>query len=531
MSFVDPLWEFVLEDYEEEDNGWGRRRSNRKKKEAARNEGSYFNFFGGDSDQKKSRKAYQSDDRNDADVSGRRELSKVNLTRNDSRGSASSWGRKSKISSSKSSKKYSNDGKDGFWDVITGAPPAATIQKNNARKSSPNKNSKNRVLRKKNASESIKRSQSNVLGNSQPKPLVRTSSTKSEKSKSGFKKRFRRNQSTKSSEKNRVSKPEVKQTIPNKPPQSAKLPDDDGFYPIDFFHHIADSLDPWIVDSSVASSSEESSITIDDDEDTRSYTSSQVQNEDGVVAKSESRSSVRARDEKSNYKLESLLDQPLPDSKSAKPKGNTHHQKQSTKEETGVTEIRLRVNPGGNTLSEQVIKANPNLYYSFPEDAQKFLHKDDVSSKSRPSFDASESDNSSVVSRIKQHLKIKPKQPRVVKDRDSRKIAKDSIRPTSKEMKPPTAVHIQKKPEARDDWEDIEHQKKCQLWKRGSCNSERTCKNDSTNLFGKADETEVFPTSRVVKVRSQFLRMTMTAMKIWMSVTRNQIKNRVIVLL
>jgi len=537
---VDPLWEFVLEDYDEEDRGRGRKAENRKTKDSSK-DGKYFNFFGGVAGQNEStppKKLNGSENKDDNDITTKKVLNKTHIPPNksmDSKSSTGSWSFKSKIDSSKSIKQekrneYRDDKEDGFWDVITGAPPAATIPKKGIKKklSNQNGNSRELVLKKSvsgsSMNSSLKRTQPKLSANSQSKAFV-TASRKSEKSKNMFKKRFRRNHNTKSpqvisTEKN-VSEIDLKRAAPGKPPKNIKTSQDKAFDPMNIFFQIADSLDPWGGDPSVSSyeiDSLDETATIDAEDygetsipvgknvdrsvlPTGSNNSFKSRQNNVKGSNSMDRSSVRARDNKSSNKLESLLDQSLPDPIYMDPKRRPCNVAQSMEEESGVTtEIRLRVNPGG-TLSEEVFKKHNNVHGNRQQEEQKLsnLNKN-LYSKLRPSFDDSEdSDTSSDMSTSKQSSLFELKQSDAIEEEDSI-ISRERNRSASNEIRVPMDVHVTKETRCSDDaeGEDSGGAKKCALWNTAICSSEKACKNDSMNRSRKSDAANVFPSSRVI---------------------------------
>jgi len=572
MSFVDPLWEFVLEDYEEEERGrlhlLGSSKKKRDKKSGSNEflDSNYFNFFDSgkklqhDSDigQDKSWSVDWFDGRDDSDVSNRKQPKKVNVPSSkstDTKLSTGSLSLKPNLRSSKSSKQdkhndYRDDNDDGFWDVISGAPPAATIPKRSVSRSANSKNSKSCVLLlKRSTSESSrnssqKGSQSNVSVKSQSKVSV-ISSTKSEtnnndKKKTVLKKRFKWNQNLKPPEESSPGMKEysvqslnVKHTTLTKNEKHSKTPsigekeEELPLGPMDLFFQIADSLDPWGPEPSETSSSDSDSSdgtgTVDDDDDdddgkssmagknadqseldARAPDLSRSQRSEAKGSKSTSRSSVRTRDNISSGKLESLLDQPLPDPNAFYPNRYPYHSNQAPKRGNFIsTEIRLRVNPVGNTLSEEVYKTNTNMHENREHDVQKLPSwEEDVSSKSRPSFDASESRAISAdILKLNQSFEGAPKQSEIITKENTIKNTSDRSKLTSNEMRVPMDVHITEMSESiigDCEGEEFESTKKRDLWKKAMCGINNAGRNDFINRLRKSDAAEVFPSSRVI---------------------------------
>eukprot|EP00536_Pseudo-nitzschia_multiseries_P002879 jgi/Psemu1/295003/fgenesh1_pm.41_\ len=520
MSFVDPLWEFVLEDYEEEDNSVRSQKGSGKRGSSSKG-GTLFNRFGSDGGQDESRKYESRDGRDDNNVSTRWGSNKKTLSRNrsmESKSSTGSWGLKSKKASSKSTRKekrteYRDDGEDGFWDVITGAPPAATIPKKSSSKYTANKNSKNHgLLIKKTASESSKNSsykgsESKYSGNNRSKSLV-TSSSRSEKSNKGFKNRFRRSQSPKSLRGNSMeqsaSRPIVTTTSLKGSPEKKKSSKDEGFDPVDLLFQIADSFDPWGADASDVSYSECESLdgtaTVGDEVDGEN---SIIENIRGTESQRYPRSYNASPEGRSGVKLGSLLDQRLPDRTSIDPKRHPYHSTKSTTDESAVsTEIRLKVRPGGNTISEDVFNKHQNNDRRNIERFEPLRSNFDENSSatSRPSFDATVDSNNSTDVVVQRHYSKNMTEEQGAIEENKRNAGKVGSKFTSNDMKVPRNVHIANGPATRDDGinQDFEGTKRCSLWKKASCGSKKNRNSDSPNRLRESGAAEAFPTSRII---------------------------------
>jgi hypothetical protein len=459
MSFVDPLWEFVLDDYYEEE---GNRRGRGK--------------------------------------------------RTDAKSSSGSRGFLANLSSPKISKRveYRDDEADGFWDVITGAPPVATIPKRRSKSFSGRTKSgrglsllSKKSTTKSTRSSSLTRSQSNL---SEPEM------SNNDKIKSGFKNRFSWNQNSKSEEdasmmEYSVQKLDVKHTTLSNDRDDAES---ETFDPMDLLLHIADSLDPWGIEPSEASNSDvdsnDGTCTVDDDEgDGSSYIASQYADESIVSmgfpessesqisevkpSKSTSRSSTHTRNKKLSGKL-SLLDQQLPNPTTFDPNRYPYHSKEPRKEENGdSTEIRLRVNPGGNTLSEEVYRTSRNTH----ENSEQVVRKPPTWNEKRYPRYRQSSDSDALKS--SQMLERASKQPDIdVKDKRTISTG-ESNKPTYDEIMGPTNLGAES---SIRDGEEFENAKTPKVLKKAMCGLNKSCMNDSSDRSRSLDAAEAFPSSRVI---------------------------------
>lgn len=454
MSFVDPLWEFVLDDYyEEEGNLRGRSKKRADAKSPSGNRGFMANLTG-----------------------------------------------------SKNSKRveYRDDEEDGFWDVITGAPPVATKPKRRSKSFSGRGRS---LLSKKSTtqstrSSSLTRSQSNL---SEPEM------SNNDKKKNGFKQRFPWNQNSKSEEdasmmEYSVQNLDVKHTSLSNDREDAES---DTFDPMDLLLHIADSLDPWGVEPSEGSTSDvdsnDGSVTVDDDEgDGSSYIPSQYADESIVSvgfpdssesqmsevksSKSMSRSSTHTRNKKSSSKLGSLMDQQQPNPTTFDANRYPYHSKESRKEENGdTTEIRLRVNPGGNRLSEEVYRTSKNTH----ENSEQVVRKSPTWNEKRYPRYRQSFDSDALQSR--QMLERASKQPDIAAEDERTTSTAETSKPTFDEIMGPTNLGSESGNSRRDDdGEEFKIAKPPKVLKKVLCGLNKSCVSDSS------DRLRRLPSSRVI---------------------------------
>jgi hypothetical protein len=463
MSFVDPLWEFVLDDYYEEE---GNRRGRSKK-------------------------------------------------RGDVKSSSGNRGFMANLTGSKNSKRveYRDDEEDGFWDVITGAPPAATRPKRRSKSFSGRGRS---LLSKKSTtqstrSSSLTRSQSN---------LSEAEMSNNDKKKNGFKQRFSWNQNSKVEEdasmmEYSVQKLDVRHTGLSNDREDAES---ETFDPMDLLFHIADTLDPWGVDPSEDSTSDvdsnDGSATIDDDEgDGSSYIDSQYADESIVsvgfpdspesqmseVKSSNliSRSSAHTRNKNSSGKLGSLLDQQQPNPTTFDANRYPYHSKEPRKEENGdTTEIRLRVNPGGNRLSEEVYRTRNNTH----KNSEQVVRKSPTWSEKRypryrQSFDSD-------ALQAHQMLERASKQPDIDLEEERTLSTAETSKPTFDEIMDPTNLGSESSNSIRDD--DVEEFK---IAKPPKVVKKAMCGLNKSRVIDSSDRLRRLPSSRVIvdgKIHSGF---------------------------
>jgi len=506
MSFADPLWEFVLEDYEDEESNrlaiFGK---SKKKKEKNSAESWKLDWF---------------DDRDDRAISnGKKRVNDPVVKKTNDKLPTGSRGLIANLSRKSGNRnEYRDDKEDGFWDVISGAPPAATIPKRSNGNSGNTKISKGRGLLSKKST--LKTSKKSSLIPSQSN-TSESEMNNNDKKKNGFKKRFSWNQNSKSAEDVStkgypIQNVDVQHATLAYDREDAKTPsaikkNDSTFDPLDLIFQIADSLDPWGIDPSEASTSEIDSIygtgTVDDDEgDGNAYESmlnlgfpesSESQIIDTKPSNSMSRSSIHTRNKKSNSKPELLFDQQLPKPTTFDHNRYPYHSKQPTKEKDSFsTEIRLRVNSGGNTLSEEVYKTSSNMQENCEQTVRKSPAWDEEKSlRSRPSFDASNVLKSSqMFEGVSKQLSVVAKEKKTI-------ITSERNKSISEEMRVPTDVHITKRSEScicYDEGEEFENAKKLNVFKKAVCGLKKVGRNDLINRLRRSDAAEVFPSSRVI---------------------------------
>jgi len=398
MSFVDPLWEYVLEDYEDEE--------------------SYRRDFFGRSKRADSKP----------------------------RGFISNLGSKNRT-------EYRDEEEDGIWDVISGAPPAATIPKRS-------KSNKGRSLLSTKSSSNTNRNIS--LPQSQLNHSERESNI-SEKKKKVFKRRFSWNPNSKSTE-DVSMKRDLNKTLTDGRESSKRHVEREGndsaFDPMDLLFHIADTLDPWGVDPSESSASDtDSQETVDDEVDGALHMTDQFADE--ITERQPSKAT----------------------SKNSKPQG--------TKDENGcTTEIRLRVNRE-NTLSEEVYQTSTNKEQKSERNIRTSSRWDEERyPRRRSSFDPD-------VLKPNQKVERKSKQSNLISK--GKRCTPNRERKTSgMEERVPTNVHISERsdPDIRDDsGEDVGKSKASKSFSKVICGSKNNDKND---CLRRSDGKEVFPSSRVM---------------------------------
>ncbi len=302
MSFADSIWEFVLDDYEDEQSSFASKFARKKKKKKQNKSFKNRSFFGG--------------------------------------------------SKRESRSEYRDEEEDGIWDIITGKPPKAAELRKSRSFSGRTETSSARNSRTRSAS--LTRSHS-------------TDTTSSDKKKNVFTKRFSRKKNQKYSDDHTAKKVSVKETalVDSRDDRPPSDDDDEEFDPVDLLlTKIADTLDPWGVDSDGSFSDGDSLEGSDEDGDRSSF------------AGSESYASVQQHSRSKNARNKtpkSLLQSPKPvrfDSSKY-----PYHSKQKNGGNSHSTEIRLRVDPVGTTLSEEIIekkeKTNEDESQGVPSDEEK----------------------------------------------------------------------------------------------------------------------------------------------------------------
>ena len=437
MSFVDPLWEFVLDDYEDEN-------------------ASLFSKFS-----RKKKKKYKNDEKS---VGSRSFLSKRKETRAEYRDDIP-------------------EEQDGFWDVISGKPPAAARMRRSrsfdGRTSSrgrDNTMSKNNKTR----SSSLTRSQSSVS----------EADTNEKKKRMFSKKRFTWNQNQKSPDNSSLRE----YAAPNaRNVKHASLADDrydskagpDGtFDPMDLLFQIADKIDPWAYDSD-ASFSDDESYT-DDEGDRYSHVTSNVGSDTNLSDTQRSRSISRSSRNSKTKKLSSLLDPP----------------KEPKKEENSMTEIRLRVNPVGNTLSEEVFEKKTNAFGEQEDDLRKVPSDEEKYNMFATSFDSDTFQKTlQITGESNPPMDFETREQR--EQRENRELFMNERRMSENEERRPPATarrtDLRSKPSIRDDISKDSASAKSSGLKKAMCGRKKIDEEDTTaSRSKKMDPAEAFPASRMV---------------------------------
>lgn len=608
MSFADPIWEFFLEDYEEEDKNKKHRHkkkwenTNKSRSSNSKNnmddESSYLNIFDprtkllDESDNKNDNtwKMDWFDGRDDHDVSNRKQSKRSSISRSKSKDSGTS-SRSSKVDRSRSkSRKGENrnndrdNQEDGFWDLITGSPPTATISKR-----PPSSNSKGRSLlpsgsdsqASKNAStkvvqsnasvpstnnvskfpSKINRQKSSVTSNSTTSKssmkasrfntlIASTSSIKSEtrssekkKKRMLFKKHFKLNKDSKPSQESfsnehSLQDQEVRHTsLAKEEKEDTEKPSIEDkvkksvFDPMNLLLQVADSLDPWGLEPPQATNSDTcaneivgniddgiSSLTgrdIDEHEldmgDSDSFRSERMHETKGL--QSLDSSSHRITDDRTNGKLESLLGQPLLEPNEVNPSRYTYqHSDQVLKqpENKVSTEIRLRVNPLGNTISEEVYKIEKSFHQNNninESDAPKPMSLEENHSPSITQLDASQTQSQSQSIHVGYSKPIPSfglsKNPSIASMKDITKITgvEDTAVLSGGDDRSSLSFDKTNTSDSNNgnrEGRDVDISNKRNLWKKGMCMFKKAGRNDRTNRLMKTDAAEVFPSSRVI---------------------------------
>jgi hypothetical protein len=598
MEFVDSLWEFVLEDSEDEEKADRRRKSEKSKADRQRKSSesstknrisikntkrddrsdnkfldpNYLNLFDSrkqlqdesDVNHDKTWKMGWFDGRDDNDVSNTKQSKRSSVSGSmckDSERSNGSRSLKTNRSGPKNSKRENRtdnreDKEDGFWDILTGAPPVATIPK---RSVSSNNKGRSLLPIRRNDEESSRKSTTIVLQSkafARSTSIASTGSAKSKtsggnekkKKKRSFKKHFKLNKDLKPSEEENFNNEyylqdlEVKHIALEKDGEEEDIvkssiedeEKDTVFDPMNVIFQIADSFDPWGQEEQSETSNSEtdtcpsetagnnddaiSNLTGKDaDEyelDTEEPNSSRSKRIETQESQSLESSSSHIAGDKTNDRLESLLDQPLPELIAVDPSSYPYHSDQASKQETEVSaEIRLQVNPLGNTLSEEVYKMEKNIHENNVEPDAKW--EEDWSPTTRLPVDPSESKSIHAgyskpihsfggISK-KSGIRMKDVATEITGNEDAAVLSGgvDRSNPSSDEIKIPRDVHIKNIPSSNDggrEGRDIENTTKRNLLKKVICGlKKKASRNDFIiNRMKKTDAAEVFPSSRVI---------------------------------
>ena len=457
MSFADPLWEFVLEDYEDEESTLLSRFSRNKTK--------------------KPEKIKKKDD------------------------NKSSTGSRGFLSSSKRANRSEyRDEKDGLWDVISGKPPKATRLKRSKSFSSRGRNMLSKKGNTKPRSSSLTRSQSSLS-------ISEQDAMSSNNRKKSFKQRFSWNQNQKSSENSAMReysahKVNVKHTSLVDDRDDSKTADENyesTFDPMDLLFQIADTLDPWGLESEASSSDEEGSVT-DDEADRSSHVTSNVGSETYTRDAHRSRSVNRSSPNAQNKKLDSLLDQQLPKTTRSDSNRYPYHSEETRETNGHSTEIRLRFNPVGKTLSEEVSEKRTNI----DDDQEQYLRKvpsdEEKHPMFTPSFDDFDARQSTPI------FKRESNRPDFAANnkRENFVTSRERRQSDSEEKRAPANVRTSERERAQsnirdDDGKELGNTKPQIGLKKAICGLKKVEKNNNLrSRFRKLDAVEGFPSTRLV---------------------------------
>ena len=417
MSFADSLWEFVLDDYEDQKSLASR--FTRKKKKKKQNKSSKSRgFLGGSKREARS--------------------------------------------------EYRDEEEDGIWDIITGNPPKATELRRS--RSFSGISMANSARNSRTRSASLTRSQSN---------LSEQDTISSDKKKNRFTKRFSRNKNQKYSDDSSMrdyagKRISVKETAlvdsrDDRPP-SDDDDDEEEFDPVELLlTKIADTLDPWGIDSDGSYSDDGDSLEGSDEDGDRSS-----------FAGSESYASVQQHSRSKNARnktSKSLLRSPKPE------RFDSSRYPYQKRGKSPSTEIRIRVDPVGTTLSEEVVE----IKEQSDEDESRDIPSDE---EKQPLFSASFDTDDSPES--------ESNEPKIRNFNEKREINGNVGRNQVNEEKRTPA--IARTPEVAQPVNRNENNKEplnakaSKGLKKVMCGAKRVGKFNST----KPDTKEAFPSSRMV---------------------------------
>jgi hypothetical protein len=334
---------------------------------------------------------------------------------------------------------------------------------------------------KKNRSSSLTRSQSSV-------------SESGEKKKNLFKKRFSWSQNSKSAEDGSMMEYSKQNLDVKHTTLTNRRDESQSFDAMDLLFNIADSLDPWGVEPSEASVSDVESHDGTDDEDgdmNSQYADDSIlgsQATKTTASKSTERSSTHTQNRRTSGKLDSLLDQQLPKPTTADPNRYPYHSKQPKEENDYSTEIRLRVIPGGNTVSEEVFKTSLNTHENDDRGVRKSQPWDEESNTEYgPSVHSNALKLSQIYDGVSKESDFAAKEKRNI-------ITTERNRRTSEERRVPVPSDVQIV-EAAESLVRGGGSKRSNTMKKAMCGFRKGCKDDSLKT---PDAVEVFPSSRVV---------------------------------
>lgn len=406
---------------------------------------------------------------------------------------------------------YPLDSNDDIWDILTGTPPVATTR---AIKRAPVGTTKSAsgASRNKGRRFGIGKSNSEISGRSNEKRAERSDkrqgSNIGDQKRSVFKRPPRKAyNSENSSPTSPGAQTHTKQESTDQKAVMARSKEESKtnadvensqaiaeFDPMLLLLEVAGRLDPWGGMDSSDSNSETSET------ESSSVMTCKETSETQSVGGEETHTPVD--------KMESLLDQPLPDPNTFDPR----YAYQPAPHKAYSTEIRLKVNPGGQTVSEEIYKRS--LTYDENSESEVDAHNshawEDSASKATPSF-ADASDSS-----IADLSKPRPSFGDITKwtigedthgqtyDEETALLRSENAIKRNKfpsdEVRVPRDLHIKTKSIILEDDEgSFDVSENHMLWKRVVCCSVKNMKgSDLVNRFNRVDAAEVFPATRMI---------------------------------
>jgi hypothetical protein len=277
------------------------------------------------------------------------------------------------------------------------------------------------------------------------------------------------------------------------------------FDPMMLLFEVAGKLDPWGFETSVDDSNSET---------TASETTG-LNDETSDISHSDIGQTTSNR--QNAKKVASLLDQPLPDPSEFGPRCTYHPHQSRTPQPAYSTEIRLKVNTIGDTVSEEVYRvmpaeeesepdmdnsqlwgtnATPSVHSSVDDTPETMISVLDMS-KPRQSF--SESSKRSEISEelVERETSLQAKGSELA---FSDSVVKDERPPG--ELGVPRDLHIRKDEDSffHDIDEGFPGPEGKGLWKAACCNVGKKIgkSNDMVNRLKREDAAAVFPTTRLI---------------------------------
>jgi hypothetical protein len=394
-----------------------------------------------------------------------------------------------------------NDPYGDVWDVLTGTPPVTTKR---SIKRDPTLSTAPKSFENQSRRFGIRRSHSETKRLANKRNEI-SKQTKGEKIRGVFKRRAERPQLVETSSPReqgdktiaKHGEPLERKSAQQSVNENSKQRDSNEmslseFDPMLLLLEVAGRLDPWGNDSSVAETNSETTET------ETSSIMSELQ-------------SVGAEENPNPFdKMESLLDQPLPDPINF----DARHLYHPTPHQVYSTEIRLKVNPMGGTLSEEVYERSRSL--ECVSESEAYANNshgwEESVSKPRPSFtdasDSRESDREIVKSRASfcdySKSTTENHADEATYDEEPGSLRRDEAVQRSQcpsdEVRVPRDLHIETKSSIVDDddtqYDEFENRA---LWKRIVCCSAKNInRGDLVSRLKRADAAELFPTTRMI---------------------------------